>query len=53
VDADLLDHYHRVQRHENGLAAARRLSWQAHRVEVNVVDPVARKGYRFKERPRS
>jgi hypothetical protein len=31
VDADLLDHYDRVQRHENGLAAARRLAWQAHR----------------------
>jgi hypothetical protein len=31
VDADLLDHYDRVQRHENALAATRRLAWQAHR----------------------
>lgn len=31
VDADLLAHYDRVQRHENGPAAAHRLAWQAHR----------------------
>jgi hypothetical protein len=31
VGADLLEHYDRVQRHENALAAARRLAWQAHR----------------------
>ena len=28
VDADLLEHYDRVQRHENALAADRRLAWQ-------------------------
>jgi hypothetical protein len=31
VDAGLLDHYDRVQPHENALAAACRLTWQAHR----------------------